>query len=163
MKDGQEESKYLYILDKFVVQYTITDPQVAENEADNATIGDSASGNSTLDGNATADGNATTTAAEHREIVTGDPAPHKSYTFMLIFPAEVIEDKMNRVTDAVMRDVLWYFILPFAAFSFVMMIIISISLNKISVQITVPIIELYKNIQAIISANQREKEELIKG
>lgn len=55
-----------------------------------------------------------------------------------------------------------FFIIPFASFSLVMMIVISACLVKISSQITSPIIELQDKIKQIISAHQKEKDVLIK-
>ena len=86
----------------------------------------------------------------------------KDYTFMLIMPREVIEKKIMDVNNDVTSDINAVFIIPFAAFSLVMMFVISYFLQKISIQITQPIIELFMKIQDIITAHQKEKEQLIK-
>ena len=67
----------------------------------------------------------------------------KKYTFMLIIPSLVVEDKINKVRDEVSNDIFRRFILPFAIFALGMMLAISLCLNYISNQITEPIIELY--------------------
>lgn len=74
----------------------------------------------------------------------------KRYSFMLILPKDVIQDKINSVQDDVGGDILKFFILPFAIFSFIMMIIISYCLMQISTTITSPIIELQEKISDII-------------
>lgn len=88
--------------------------------------------------------------------------PPKGYTFMLIMPREVIEKKIIDVNDDVTSDINAVFIIPFAAFSMIMMVVISYFLKRISIQITEPIIELFMKIQDIITAHQKEKEQLIK-
>lgn len=55
-----------------------------------------------------------------------------------------------------------WFIVPFAIFSLIMMLVISYFLLRISTQITSPIIELQDKIKQIISSHQKEKEALIK-
>ena len=91
-----------------------------------------------------------------------DKADPKNYTFLLIMPREVIENKIMEVNQDVSGDINSVFIVPFAIFSLVMMFVISYFLQMISVQITEPIIELYTKIQDIITAHQKEKEQLIK-
>ena len=81
---------------------------------------------------------------------------------MLIMPREVIEKKIIDVNDDVTSDINAVFIIPFAAFSMIMMVVISYFLKRISIQITEPIIELFMKIQDIITAHQKEKEQLIK-
>jgi hypothetical protein len=66
----------------------------------------------------------------------------KLYSFMLILPKDVIQDKIDSVHKDVSGDILKFFILPFAIFSFSMMIVISYCLMQISTEITNPIIEL---------------------
>ena len=93
----------------------------------------------------------------HEEVEEdADDATNKSYTFMLILPAAVIEAKVESARGEVLHDLVTYFVLPFALFSFAVMILISFALNRISIHITSPIIELYKNIQVIITHHQTE-------
>ena len=93
----------------------------------------------------------------HEELTEGaDDATNKSYTFMLILPARVIEAKVDSARGEVLDHLITHFVLPFAGFSFGLMVLIGLALNRISIHITSPIIELYKNIQTIISAHQAE-------
>jgi hypothetical protein len=71
----------------------------------------------------------------------------KDYTFMLILPRFVIQNKIDAVNQEVRSQIINFFIIPFASFSLVMMIVISICLVKISSQITSPIIELQDKIK----------------
>ena len=74
----------------------------------------------------------------------GDPNEPKTkrYSFMLVLPLEVIQDKIDLVNLEVGGDILRYFILPFALFSLFMMIFISYLLQQMSVNITDPIVDL---------------------
>ena len=65
---------------------------------------------------------------------------------MLILPKSVIQTKLDNVRVAVENDIISVFILPFAIFSLIMMFVISYFLNRISTEITKPIIELYQKI-----------------
>jgi hypothetical protein len=67
----------------------------------------------------------------------------KFYKFLLIIPKKVISDKIDEVHDDVGSDIKNVFIIPFALFSLIMMIVISYFLRKISTHITEPIIELF--------------------
>ena len=89
------------------------------------------------------------------------PSEKKEYTFMLIIPKKVIADKIDEVHEDVGNDIRDVFIIPFALFSFIMMLVISYFLSKISKHITKPIIELFQKIQDIITAHQIEKNMLI--
>lgn len=71
----------------------------------------------------------------------------KDYTFMLILPRFVIQAKIDAVNQEVRSQIMNFFIIPFASFSLVMMIVISVCLVKISSQITSPIIELQDKIK----------------
>ena len=75
-----------------------------------------------------------------------DPVP-KNYTFMLILPKNVIQNKIEDVNTEVGNDITKYFIAPFIIFSACMMLIIIYLLEKISTQITKPIIELQEKIK----------------
>ena len=66
----------------------------------------------------------------------------KRYSFMLLLPLEVIQDKIDVVNREVGGDILRYFILPFALFSFFMMIFTSYLLQLMSINITDPIVDL---------------------
>jgi hypothetical protein len=72
---------------------------------------------------------------------------YRDYTFMLILPKYVIQDKIDNVNNEVRSQIMNFFIIPFASFSVVMMIVISVCLVKISIQITSPIIELQDKIK----------------
>lgn len=92
------------------------------------------------------------------------PESHfKQYSFMLILPKEVIQDKIDLVNSDVGGDILKYFIGPFIIFSIIMMIVISNCLVKISTEITNPIIELGEKISDIIREDEKEKWILIES
>mmetsp|Transcript_14635 Transcript_14635/g.22693 ORF Transcript_14635/g.22693 Transcript_14635/m.22693 type:complete len:127 (+) Transcript_14635:1271-1651(+) len=76
-----------------------------------------------------------------------DAGVSKNYTFMLILPKSVIQNKIDKVNTEVGNDITSYFIAPFIIFSVCMMIIIIYFLVKISTQITKPIIELQDKIK----------------
>ena len=80
---------------------------------------------------------------------------------MLVLPDSIIQDRIDNVRSKVSSDIIKIFIIPFVIFSVIMMIITSFFLNKISTQITEPIIELYEKIKLIIKSHQKEKEQLI--
>ena len=59
-----------------------------------------------------------------------------NYTFMLIIPSKVINDKIDEVHEDVGSDIRDVFIIPFALFSLFMMAVISYFLQRISDHIT---------------------------
>ena len=77
----------------------------------------------------------------------------KQYTFMLILPDSIIQSKIDFVKTEVSNYIVRIFIIPFVIFSVLMMIATSYFLNRISTQITEPIIELYEKIKLIITSH----------
>lgn len=76
-----------------------------------------------------------------------------NYTFLLVMPRETIIDKIDKINSEVLSEITLDFIWPFTLFVIFMMIIISYILKRISVYITEPIIDLFKQIQDIITEN----------
>ena len=56
----------------------------------------------------------------------------KEYTFMLILPDSIIQDKINFVKSDVSNYIIRIFIIPFVIFSVFMMVATSYFLNRIS-------------------------------
>ena len=69
-----------------------------------------------------------------------------NYTFLLVMPRETIRDKLDGINSEVLSEITSDFIWPFTLFVIFMMIFISYILKKISVSITAPIIDLFKQI-----------------
>lgn len=74
----------------------------------------------------------------------------KNYTFMLVLPRSVIQDKIDHVNRRVIANLRDVFIIPFVTFSICIMIVTSCCLIRISASITSPIVELYEKIKLII-------------
>ena len=86
-----------------------------------------------------------------------DEDDSRNYTFLLVMPRETIRDKLDGINSEVLSEITSDFIWPFTLFVIFMMIFISYILKKISVSITAPIIDLFKQIQDIITENRNEK------
>jgi len=65
-----------------------------------------------------------------------EEANNKEYTYMLILPKGVIDNKVNNVKEGVRKTIMYQFVVPLGLFSLSMVLIISYCLKKISFNIT---------------------------
>lgn len=79
-----------------------------------------------------------------------DDGPVKEYTFMLILPKDVIQDKLDKVNNSMTNQIFKFFVTPFLIMTLILMMSVSCCIKYLSTHITRPIIELHIRIKQII-------------